>query len=438
MRNGFGLRLLHKFLGLPFLHLQKETLLAQLERNQRDAEVCTLELNAFLVGGQQQIPTNGQLQTSTHSHFQNSTDADYNAFLDNLVNKRRQVADSNPKNFTHFSGPAMSSSTANHSPISANTLNGAGTSKSIIIGAGQPIVVPNQRIVAADQPDMALHADAKQMVKVGSSKPTAWTQPMHTRSSAKVTSLEEFCPEEETLDKSFLDESPAALNHAAASQARRISYDSDSDSNETVNPLVAQFHDDPGDLDAAVPASPNASGRQPATGTPWENPLAKAMKGDPLVSMMDAMAIRRNSLSSDDAEVPTILNATNDHPDSDDGHPIEPYDSWLSDTNQRRSPEGGEDDATITGADKAADVSASSIKNSSLNDVEAKSDRTLDKAAKKKKKKDKKDKTDGKEKEKKKKRRSDRSEHSHRSNELLTEQIDGPDSSAEPDVYEAI
>lgn len=49
MRNGFGLRLLHKFLGLPFLSLQKETLMAQLERNQRDTEVCTLELNEFLV-----------------------------------------------------------------------------------------------------------------------------------------------------------------------------------------------------------------------------------------------------------------------------------------------------------------------------------------------------------------------------------------------------
>lgn len=49
MRNGFGLRLLHKFLGLPFLRLQKETLLASLERNQRDTEVCGFELTEFLV-----------------------------------------------------------------------------------------------------------------------------------------------------------------------------------------------------------------------------------------------------------------------------------------------------------------------------------------------------------------------------------------------------
>lgn len=49
MRNGFGLRLLHKFLGLPFLQLQRETLTALLERNQRDIDVCTMELTEFLV-----------------------------------------------------------------------------------------------------------------------------------------------------------------------------------------------------------------------------------------------------------------------------------------------------------------------------------------------------------------------------------------------------
>lgn len=49
MRNGFGLRLLHKFLGLPFLSLQKDTLLSLLQRNQREAEVCGLELHEFLV-----------------------------------------------------------------------------------------------------------------------------------------------------------------------------------------------------------------------------------------------------------------------------------------------------------------------------------------------------------------------------------------------------
>lgn len=49
MRNGFGLRLLHKFLGLPFLSLQKLTLQSLMERNERDTEVCSFELTEFLV-----------------------------------------------------------------------------------------------------------------------------------------------------------------------------------------------------------------------------------------------------------------------------------------------------------------------------------------------------------------------------------------------------
>lgn len=49
MRNGFGLRLLHKFFGLPFLRLQRETMAALMERNQRDTDVCIFELTEFLV-----------------------------------------------------------------------------------------------------------------------------------------------------------------------------------------------------------------------------------------------------------------------------------------------------------------------------------------------------------------------------------------------------
>lgn len=52
MRNGFGLRLLHKFLGLPFLSLQKDTLLSLLQRNQREAEICGTELHEFLVSSE--------------------------------------------------------------------------------------------------------------------------------------------------------------------------------------------------------------------------------------------------------------------------------------------------------------------------------------------------------------------------------------------------
>lgn len=49
MRNGFGLRLLHKFLSVPFLRLQRTSLLEQLQRNQKDMEEIEKELSDFQV-----------------------------------------------------------------------------------------------------------------------------------------------------------------------------------------------------------------------------------------------------------------------------------------------------------------------------------------------------------------------------------------------------
>jgi hypothetical protein len=45
MRNGFGLRFLHKFLSIPFLYLQQESLLHQLKSNREQIMVVNDELN---------------------------------------------------------------------------------------------------------------------------------------------------------------------------------------------------------------------------------------------------------------------------------------------------------------------------------------------------------------------------------------------------------
>ena len=73
MRNGFGLKLLHKFLNVPYLMLQRETLLTQLALNQREIEGTQLELDLYL----------------------DSDDANYEVFLDGVTRKRRIAAESN-------------------------------------------------------------------------------------------------------------------------------------------------------------------------------------------------------------------------------------------------------------------------------------------------------------------------------------------------------
>lgn len=44
MRNGFGLKYVHKFFNLPFLQLQRESLLRQLETNMHEIDVTNQEL----------------------------------------------------------------------------------------------------------------------------------------------------------------------------------------------------------------------------------------------------------------------------------------------------------------------------------------------------------------------------------------------------------
>ena len=71
MRNGFGLKFLHKFLNLPFLSLQKESLLKQLETNQREMRATVQELDVFL----------------------ESDDANYEVYSSGVTKKRRAQAE---------------------------------------------------------------------------------------------------------------------------------------------------------------------------------------------------------------------------------------------------------------------------------------------------------------------------------------------------------
>lgn len=47
MSNGFGLKFLHKWFNLPFLQLQRETLLTQLATNENEINITTQELDLY-------------------------------------------------------------------------------------------------------------------------------------------------------------------------------------------------------------------------------------------------------------------------------------------------------------------------------------------------------------------------------------------------------
>ncbi|XP_059487930.1 rab-like protein 6 isoform X2 [Neocloeon triangulifer] len=72
MRNGFGLRYLHKFLNIPFLQLQKESLLQQLSTNDRETQLTLHELDLYQ---------------------ETSVDNSYDRFSEKLNEQRRQKAE---------------------------------------------------------------------------------------------------------------------------------------------------------------------------------------------------------------------------------------------------------------------------------------------------------------------------------------------------------
>jgi len=285
MRNGFGLRLLHKFLGLPFLQLKKQSLLAQLEKNDVDKNICVLEMNEFL----------------------KSDNADYAKFLDALSQKRREAADQNSIKLDTV-----------HSANGANLNSELAPTKSIIVGGGRPIVP----VQGGKEPKIDEKLPkAKKIVQ------DTITSPVVTNSLGMIRSVDDFCPEDgSNLDKSFLDELDAADRASAA-----VGYESESDTEGKCNPLVARFDEDYTDL--VVVESPKKTVEE----KPRVNPLAKSKPSD--LEVFPSITERSRRSSSDSLELKADYSESFVEIDSD---------CSKLDTKLRRSPDGIEDTATTT------------------------------------------------------------------------------------------
>ncbi|CAD6222214.1 GSCOCG00000824001-RA-CDS [Cotesia congregata] len=354
MRNGFGLKLLHKFFNLPFLQLQRETLLKQLETNEEETQLTSQELDLF----------------------QESDDADYDKFLDNLVNRRRAVAESVSANILV---PNVTSSLSTHHALSSsnsnNNFNDVRRSNSMPgpIGGGTPIpvksfeakVIPKKEtktdyngknIISDDKKEKQQNFVAKILAGKKDDVPTInLTNAANNKNSSPLASVEDFVPDDGMLDRSFLDDNNQSPQKT---QASSNVVDTDSET-ETANPLVAGYEDDlsSADDDHSVPVEPRLA----------ENPLSKSKKRDAGSLIEDKKIIpeKRDSISS--IEELQISNGDFGSLDHQDGN-SDRFNSWLSrDSKWRQSPEGGED-VSSTGtrkdkldvSDKSLDVSVTS------------------------------------------------------------------------------
>ncbi|XP_028164413.1 rab-like protein 6 [Ostrinia furnacalis] len=311
MRNGFGLRLLHKFLSVPFLRLQRTSLLEQLQRNQKDIEETEKELD----------------------DFQNSEEAHYNSFLDRLANKRKQNSKSDPK------------PSSDRSP-------------SIVIGAGKPIVPPHINPLLAQslnppkpQSNVVENAQSSQSQYVSTeltrSKPTVSldmtpskpnqesevTSPSHANISSSSGALDEFYAG--TLDSSFLEDL------APLSNTNQEYYETDSDEENGTNPKVTVDQDD---FDFVGTPTSETTMEEPKTLLSSDHHKSfqprPEEEDESLNRFMRQTSISKESSTQDEMSV--------NHSLLDSSHSIQmsldnDFPLWAGDTSARRSPEGGED-----------------------------------------------------------------------------------------------
>ncbi|XP_041644319.1 rab-like protein 6 isoform X2 [Cheilinus undulatus] len=264
MKNGFGLKYLHRFFNIPFLQLQRETLLRQLETNQLDMDATLEELSVQ----------------------QETEDQNYDIFLENLESRSKGYGSPGPAN-------GQSPSSGSQSPIVPPS--GASTGSSSPSTPQPPIpvqVIPQSPSVSASSPPPSSAVVSGAASPVAESKPPAQS-PEHLQSSAtsgasgpqkrsfmsrwfgsspaaetsasapedhpapvcpsKVQSVDDFVPDER-LDKSFLEDSLPSKNKASQ-PAAAPAVDSDSDGEGRGNPMVSGFQDelDPDDTEPSLP-----------------------------------------------------------------------------------------------------------------------------------------------------------------------------------------
>uniref|UniRef100_A0A8C7ZHT0 RAB, member RAS oncogene family-like 6b n=1 Tax=Oryzias sinensis TaxID=183150 RepID=A0A8C7ZHT0_9TELE len=240
MRNGFGLKYLHRFFNIPFLQLQRETLLRQLETNQLDMDATLEELSVQ----------------------QETEDQNYDIFLENLESRSKGFGSPGPAN-------GQSPSSGSQSPIIPPS--GASTGSSSPNTPQPPVpaqMIPQSMKPSAQSPECQQSAAQKRgfmsrwfgSAPADAPAPTA-EEPPAASGPVKVQSVDDFVPDER-LDGSFLEDSlPSKSKRPPPASAPAM--DSDSDGEGRGNPMVSGFLDEL-DPDDNEPTQPRASKPPPS------------------------------------------------------------------------------------------------------------------------------------------------------------------------------
>lgn len=226
MRNGFGLKFLHKFFNLPFLHLQRETYLKLLETNCREMQSTCQELDLIL----------------------DSDENNYDRFLHFITNRRRKVADELSSN------PVPSASSISNQDNTPRSTNFIASPKSMASVTPQTLIRPTPSIIIGAQhslPNFKPSGTSQKQVKSS----TVATSNGHSSSSSSnvsgkklhIQSSDEMNAEDEAKYRSFLEEpSENAFADEINSQGAFEEEESDGDEQDASarNPMVSRVEED--------------------------------------------------------------------------------------------------------------------------------------------------------------------------------------------------
>ncbi|RXN08380.1 rab 6 [Labeo rohita] len=266
MKNGFGLKYLHRFFNIPFLQLQRETLLRQLETNQLDIDATLEELSVQ----------------------QETEDQNYDIFLE-MMEARKAYGSPAPSNgqspssgsqspvvLPGAASPSNSSPSTPQAPVPLQTQPAAPPPPSIphpptqVTAAHVPqtpsqTLEPSPAVASVPTPTQPAPPPAQKrgfMSRLfgSSAAETSPDKPETTGSegpkpSGKVQSVDDFVPEM-GLDRTFLEDGGTAVKSKNKPPASASILDSDSDGEGRGNPLVSGFQDDldPDDRALSQPA----------------------------------------------------------------------------------------------------------------------------------------------------------------------------------------
>ncbi|XP_055988952.1 rab-like protein 6 isoform X2 [Sorex fumeus] len=221
MKNSFGLKYLHKFFNIPFLQLQRETLLRQLETNQLDVDATLEELSVQ----------------------QETEEQNYDIFLEMMEARSRGHA-------APLTANGQSPSSGAQSPVAAPTAMATASSSP---STPQPAPAAPLQAPATGPPPPApsealAHPARRGIIArlFGTSSAAAEVAPpppepaLATEPPAMVQNVEDFVPED-GLDRHFLEDTAPPKDRPAGAAVV------DSDSDEAApggNPMVAGFQDD--------------------------------------------------------------------------------------------------------------------------------------------------------------------------------------------------